>query len=75
MLRERGGNERIPHLSWTSDASDPLDDEASLLLYMGIWNTPLWCQNLCSSWHNAATLVQIHLSYCLQDKLGVYHHI
>ena len=44
-------------------------------LYMEIWNTPLWCQNVCSSWHNAATLVQIHLSCCLQDKLGVYHHI
>ena len=35
MLRERGGIERIPHLSWTSDTSDPLEDEASLRFVYG----------------------------------------
>ena len=35
MLREKGGNESIPYLSWTSDASDPLEDEASLRFVYG----------------------------------------
>ena len=35
MLSKKGGNERIPHLSWTSEASGPLEDTASLWFVYG----------------------------------------